>query len=71
MSALKRLPLGQGRPKPQEVKAVIESLAARHGKPNRHQHSAGLQVGCELKEPHTVLDSLVGFGTLSWHGGGV
>lgn len=58
MAALKRLP-PSGRPTPQECKAVIEALAALHGRPNRHLHSAGLQPGCELKEPHTVLDSLV------------
>jgi hypothetical protein len=58
MAAMKRLPVS-GRPTPQECKAVIEALAQLHGRPNRHQHSAGLQPGCELKEPHTVLDSLV------------
>jgi hypothetical protein len=58
MAAMKRLP-ASGRPTPQECRAVIEALAQLHGRPNRHQHSAGLQPGCELKEPHTVLDSLV------------
>lgn len=43
---------------------MIEALATLHGRPNRHQHSAGLQPGCELKEPHSVLDSLVRVGVL-------
>jgi hypothetical protein len=47
------------RPAPPEVRAVVDALAALHGRPNRHDHAAGLQPGCELKEPHTVLDSLV------------
>jgi hypothetical protein len=58
MAALKRVAVS-GHPTPQECRAVIDALSALHGRPNRHQHSAGLQVGCELKEPHTVLDSLV------------
>lgn len=48
------------RPTPAEVAAVVRALAALHGKPNRLNHAAGLQPGCELREPHTVLDSLVG-----------
>ena len=51
--------LQSARPTPQECRAVVDALAQLHGRPNRHQHSAGLQPGCELKEPHTVLDSLV------------
>lgn len=45
---------------------MIEALATLHGRPNRQQHSAGLQPGCELKEPHSVLDSLVRVGGVLW-----
>eukprot|EP00878_Enallax_costatus_P012709 GHUV01013273.1.p1 GENE.GHUV01013273.1~~GHUV01013273.1.p1 ORF type:complete len:208 (+),score=40.10 GHUV01013273.1:470-1093(+) len=37
--------------------AVCDALAAVHGRPSDRRHIA--RVGCELQEPHTVLDSLV------------
>jgi hypothetical protein len=45
------------RPLPHECVAVCDALAHLHGRPSLKRDQP--RIGCEIQEPHSVLDSLV------------
>jgi hypothetical protein len=53
------------RPLPHECVAVCDALATLHGRPSLKRDQP--RIGCEIQEPHTVLDSLASTASHSPH----
>jgi hypothetical protein len=52
------------RPLPHECAAVCDALAGLHGRPSLKRDQP--RTGCEIQEPHSVLDSLASTPSLSF-----